>query len=87
MSKKTAPARPPTYECEYCGEQAARKVRLNHTFGRLPKLVVIANVETMVCDNCGQSYLEGPALERVGEILACPAAHTQPQALDLAVLA
>jgi hypothetical protein len=35
-------------------------------------MVVIADVDTMVCDNCGQSYLEGEALERVNKILSHP---------------
>jgi len=84
---KSRKRRNPAYECEYCGVKAARKARLNHTFGRLPNLIVIANVETMVCDNCGQSYLEGPALEMVGDVLARPAAYTHPQAVSVAVLA
>ena len=40
----------------------------------------------MVCDNCGQSYLEGPALEIVGQILAAPAAYTQMRSVAVAVL-
>jgi YgiT-type zinc finger domain-containing protein len=89
MNKKTVKSRKkrnPVYECEYCGACAARKVKLNHTFGRFPKLIVVSNVETMVCDNCGQSYLEGPALEIVGQILAAPATHTQMRSVAVAVL-
>lgn len=62
----------PTHDCEYCGKKAARLVKLNHTFGRGARMVVIADVDTIVCDNCGQSYLEGAALERVEKILSHP---------------
>ena len=75
VMKKTARKRQrrnPTHECEYCGKRAARLVKLNHTFGRGARMVVIADVDTMVCDNCGQSYPEGETLERVNKILSHP---------------
>lgn len=90
MKKKTAKGRKkrnPCYVCEYCNAKAAHKVRLNHTFGHAPRLIVVANVETMVCDNCGQSYLEGAALEAVNNVLASPENYVTVLPVAVAVLA
>ena len=77
----------PFFECEYCGQLAAHKSYLNHTFGRVPDLIVVTNVETMVCGNCGQSYLEGKALDAVAEVLKQPKKYTERHAVSLAQLA
>ena len=77
----------PVFECEYCGQQAAHKSYLNHTFGRVPDLIVITNVETMVCGNCGQSYLEGEALAAVAAVLRQPKKLTARHSVSLAQLA
>ncbi len=74
----------PTRVCEYCNVKAARKVRLNHTFGRGARMVVVANVETIVCDNCGRSYLEGAALETVNQILSRPDAYAAMRQVAIA---
>lgn len=70
--------------CEFCNAQAARQVRLNHTFGSGAKMIVVANVETIVCDNCGQRYVEGEALETLNRILANPDTYARQQMIPVA---
>jgi YgiT-type zinc finger domain-containing protein len=76
--------RNPARFCEYCNAKAARKVILNHTFGRGAKMVIVANVETIVCDNCGQHYVEGDALRTLNHILASPEAYAQVRMVPVA---
>jgi len=90
MNKTTVKKRKrvnPVYECEYCGQMTAHKSLLNHTFGKMPNLIVITNVETMVCENCGQSYLEGDTLAAVAEVLAKPKTYTAARSVAVAELA
>lgn len=70
--------------CAYCSKQTARQVLLNHTFGRGDNLIVVKNVATMVCSNCGQSYFTGETLERLDAILAAPESHSHKQLVQVA---
>lgn len=38
-------------------------------FGRGEQLLVVENVPTMVCDNCGESYFTGATLDELERIL------------------
>jgi YgiT-type zinc finger domain-containing protein len=76
--------RNPTIICEYCNKKAARRISLNHTFGKGTELLVVENVETVVCDNCGQSYVEGKALNTLNEILTSPERYSRPKKVAVA---
>ena len=73
-------------ECAYCGVSAARSVLLNHTFGRGAKMIVVTEVETMVCDNCGQSYFKGETLKKLDEVLARPRDYATQELVNVASL-
>ncbi|MFN0119037.1 MAG: YgiT-type zinc finger protein [Blastocatellia bacterium] len=81
---KTRKKRTPTLICDYCNTAAARKTRLNHTFGKGADMIVVQNVETVVCDNCGTSYMEGKALLTLNEILKNPDEYGARQAIVVA---
>jgi YgiT-type zinc finger domain-containing protein len=70
--------------CEFCNTKLARKVKLNHTFGSGARTLVVSNVETMVCDNCGQRYVEGKALKILNKILASPESYAKAQMVPVA---
>lgn len=69
---KKGARRNPVCVCEYCGAKAARKTKLNHTFGRGARMIVVTNVDSVVCDSCGRSYLEGDILKRLDRVLLTP---------------
>ncbi len=47
-------------------------------------MVVVENVATMVCSNCGQSYFTGETLEKLDEILAAPENYSHRQLVQVA---
>ena len=55
--------------CSFCGEQTARKVIKPHVFGRGAKMLLVEDIPTMTCSNCGQTYLTGEVLKMLEEIL------------------
>ncbi|MGH9831580.1 MAG: YgiT-type zinc finger protein [Blastocatellia bacterium] len=73
-------------ECAYCGTKKARPVLLNHVFGAGANMIVVENVLTMVCDNCGQSYFTGDTLEKLDEVLAAPQDYAVQTAINVADL-
>lgn len=70
--------------CAYCGKQTAHSAMLNHPFGHGDNMVVVENVATMVCSNCGQSYFTGETLEKLDEILAAPENYSHRQLVQVA---
>ena len=70
--------------CAYCGKQTAHSTLLSHNFGHGDNLIVVENVATMVCSNCGQSYFTGPTLEKLDEILAAPENYSSRQMVQVA---
>ena len=70
--------------CAYCGKSKARLASLNHTFGHGDTMIVVENVATMVCSNCGQSYFTGDTLEKLDEILAAPENYSHKQLVQVA---
>jgi len=82
--RKRSKKRTPTHICEFCNTKSARKVKLNHTFGSGARMVVVSNVETMVCDNCGQRYVEGKALKILDKILASPETYATVKMVPVA---
>jgi len=73
-------------ECAYCGAKAAHPVLLNHTFGAGVSMIVVTNVETMICDNCGQSYFKGDVLKMLDKVLANPREYATKELVDVASL-
>lgn len=73
-------------ECEYCGVRAARVEKLNHTFGKGSRMIVVTDVETVVCDNCGRQYFEGETLKKLDEVLAHPSAYAVREQVSVASL-
>jgi len=76
----------PAEECAYCGVSAAHPVLLTHTFGRGAKMIVVTDVETMVCDHCGQSYFKGETLRKLDEVLARPRDYATKELVNVASL-
>jgi len=73
-------------QCEYCNVKAARLEKLNHTFGKGSEMIVITDVETVVCDNCGRHYFEGVTLKKLDEILAHPNHYAVRESIKVASL-
>lgn len=73
-------------ECEYCGVRAARVKKLNHTFGKGSRMIVVTDVETVVCDNCGRQYFEGEILKKLDEVLAHPSDYAVREQVSVASL-
>lgn len=47
-------------------------------------MIVVENVATMVCSNCGQSYFTGETLEKLDQILAKPETYSNKQLVQVA---
>lgn len=83
---RTKRGRPnPSYEiCVHCEEKAARQVKLPQVYRKQEKLIVIDNVPMMLCDNCGQSYIDGPTWKAIDLVLAEPGSRTQKRSIEVA---
>ena len=76
-----------TYDCAVCGKPAARKTMMSKVFGRGVNRVLIEDILTYSCRNCGSQYLDGATMDAIDEIRAHPAAHTTSQIIAAAKLA
>ncbi len=77
----------PVEICSFCGEQTARLTARNHTFGKGAEMIVIENVPTWSCDNCGEVYITGQVSRAIDEVLAHPELHTEKRPVNVATLA
>ena len=84
--KKRGRANPDYEICVHCDEKAARQVKLPQVYRKKDKLIVIDNVPMMLCDNCGQSYVNGQTWKAIDLVLAEPRSHTQMQTIEVADL-
>ncbi|MBO0797645.1 MAG: YgiT-type zinc finger protein [Blastocatellia bacterium] len=73
-------------QCEYCNVKAARVEKLNHTFGKGSAMIVVTDVDTVVCDNCGRHYFEGATLKKLDEVLAHPNQYAVRESINVASL-
>jgi YgiT-type zinc finger domain-containing protein len=73
--------------CSFCGKQTARLYLKNHTFGHGPRMIVIENVPTYVCDNCRESYVTAEISRAIDEVLAHPEQQTRRREVKVATLA
>ncbi|MBI1763568.1 MAG: type II toxin-antitoxin system MqsA family antitoxin [Acidobacteria bacterium] len=55
--------------CSFCGQLAAREVYKPQLFERDQQWLVVEQVPTMVCGNCGETYFTGGTLEELERIL------------------
>jgi len=56
--------------CSFCGQKSAREVLMSQAYGKDKQLLVIENVPTVVCDNCGESYFTSSTLDELERILS-----------------
>ncbi len=56
--------------CSFCGENSAFEIKKSKAFGHGEKLLVIENVPTINCENCGENYMTGAALDMLDEIIS-----------------
>ncbi len=58
--------------CVNCGQPKAEEVRRDEMFGSGANAVIIENVPTIKCRNCGTVYLEPKVSQKIDEICAQP---------------
>lgn len=73
--------------CSFCGEQTARRVIKPHVFGRGTKLLIVEDIPTMTCSNCGQTYLTGDVLKVLEEILKNRSKYVTQRTVNVAEFA
>ncbi len=56
--------------CSFCGKNTAYESKKTQAFGQGERLLVIENVPTINCDNCGENYMTGAALDLLDEIIS-----------------
>ena len=44
-------------KCDICGKEGARQRYISRSYGKGASLLVIEDVPTIHCPNCGESYL------------------------------
>ncbi|HMV87643.1 MAG TPA: YgiT-type zinc finger protein [Blastocatellia bacterium] len=74
-------------QCAVCGKQAARMILMTKVFGRGETRVLIEDIPTIHCSNCGSQYLDAATMNAIDEIRKNPAVHTHPQTISTAKLA
>jgi YgiT-type zinc finger domain-containing protein len=55
--------------CSFCGQLAAREALRPQVFGQGDRLLVVENVPTSSCENCGETYFTGATLDELERIL------------------
>lgn len=73
--------------CSFCGEKTARLNAKNHTFGKGAEMIVIENVPTWSCDNCGEVYITAEVSRAIDDVLAHPELHAKKRPVSVATLA
>jgi YgiT-type zinc finger domain-containing protein len=70
--------------CSFCRQVAAREVLRPQVFGHGKQLLVIEDVPTMVCDNCGETYFTGKTLDELERILGHQSELAVPRSVPVA---
>jgi len=70
MTKQKQKANP--LQCVNCGRREAYLIKRTGVFGRGPKAIIIEDIPTIVCHNCGLSYLSPEVSRMIDEIRAHP---------------
>lgn len=54
--------------CEICGKAQAQIKHITRSYGKGANLLIIENVPTIVCANCGENYLTAETLHEIARI-------------------
>ena len=57
-----------TMKCDICGEEGARQRYVSRSYDKGESLLVIENVPTIHCLNCGERYLTVQTLKEIERI-------------------
>jgi YgiT-type zinc finger domain-containing protein len=55
-------------KCDICGKEGARQRYISRSYGKGESLLVIENVPTIHCPNCGEGYLTAQTLQGIERI-------------------
>ena len=55
-------------KCDICGKEGAHQRNVSRSYGKGESLLVIENVPTIHCPNCGEGYLTGQTLKEIERI-------------------
>jgi YgiT-type zinc finger domain-containing protein len=55
-------------KCDICGKEGARQRYVSRSYGKGESLLVIENVPTIHCPNCGEGYLTAQTLQVIERI-------------------
>jgi YgiT-type zinc finger domain-containing protein len=55
-------------KCDICGKEGARQRYISRSYGKGESLLVIENVPTIYCPNCGEGYLTAQTLQGIERI-------------------
>ena len=70
--------------CSFCGEKTACESKKTQAFGQGEKLLVSENVPTITCENCGENYMTGAALDLLDEIISNRQRFVHPRLVEVA---
>ena len=57
-----------TLICDICGKDGVHIRRITRSYGKKSNLLVIENVPTVNCPNCGESYLTAETMHEIARI-------------------
>ena len=77
----------PAEICSFCGEKTARLTAKNQTFGKGAEMIVIEDVPTWSCENCGEVYITAEVSRAIDDVLAHPERHAEKRPVNVATLA
>ena len=55
-------------KCDICGKEGACQLYISRSYGTGESLLVIENVPTIHCPNCGEGYLTAQTLKKIERI-------------------
>ena len=55
-------------KCNICGKEGARQRHVSRSYGKGESLLVIEDVPTIHCPNCGEGYLTAQTLKEIERI-------------------
>ena len=55
-------------KCDICGKEGARQRYVSRSYGKGESLLVIENVPTIHCPNCGEGYVTAHTLKEIERI-------------------
>ena len=55
-------------KCDICGKEGARQRYVSRSYGKGESLLVIEDVPTIHCPNCGEGYLTAQTLKEIERI-------------------